>query len=244
MGAAPRLPGDSVLPLDFYQRPVEEVARDLLGRHLERRLGGARLVLRIVEVEAYLGVGDRASHAWRGRPTARTRTLFGPAGRAYVYFVYGMHHCLNAVTGEAGIGAAVLIRAGEPIAGRGRMLALRGLAGAARSWQPGPRRPLGEGSPNEGIGAARWRVMRPGLVAGGPARLCQALAVDRGLDGASLRGSDLRITAGTPVVFGEVVVGPRVGVAYAGEAARWPLRFAIRGNRHVSRPPPSPARRT
>ena len=99
------------LPLSFYRRPVSAVARDLLGRTLCRRVG-PRSVLRgtIVEVEAYAGAEDRASHARMG-PTRRNRPMFEAGGVAYVYFVYGMHHCLNVVTGEQGEPAAVLLRA-------------------------------------------------------------------------------------------------------------------------------------
>jgi DNA-3-methyladenine glycosylase len=197
------------LPPAFYRRPAEVVARELLGRYLVRDLDGERLVLRLVETEAYLGGPDRASHAWGGRRTARNESLYLPGGHAYVYFIYGMHFCLNAVTGEAEVGSAVLLRAGEPIAGAERMRALRGIA----------------------------RLPRPGDLAGGPGKLCRALAIDRGFDGVLLDRGALRITAGEPAP-GEIAAGPRIGVDYAGEAAAWPLRFALRGNRHVSRPQP------
>ncbi len=110
-----------ILPRDFYARPVHDVARDLLGALLVRilpRRGGrmTRLAGRIVEVEAYDGPDDLASHASKGR-TRRTEVMFGEAGHAYVYLVYGMHHCLNVVTGPVGYPAAVLIRALEPVEG-------------------------------------------------------------------------------------------------------------------------------
>jgi DNA-3-methyladenine glycosylase len=202
------------LPLSFYRRPAAAVARDLLGRYLVRELGDpddARLVLRIVETEAYLGEPDRASHAWGGRRTPRNESLYLPGGHAYVYFIYGMHWCLNAVTGKSGTGGAVLLRAGEPVAGEERMIENRGWA----------RRP------------------RPGDLAGGPGKLCQALAIDRSFDGVLLNGSPLRITQGEPVPEEQIAAGPRIGVDYAGEAAAWPLRFAVRGNGHVSRPRPA-----
>jgi DNA-3-methyladenine glycosylase len=105
-----------VLPPAFFRRPAAEVARALLGVLLVRRVGREIRVGRVVETEAYLGPRDRASHSSRGR-TARNASMFGPAGRAYVYFVYGMHHCVNVVTGGDGAGAAVLLRALEPVAG-------------------------------------------------------------------------------------------------------------------------------
>ena len=199
------------LPVAFYRRPAEEVARRLLGRWLVRETpAGGRAVLRIVETEAYLGAPDAASHAAGDRRTARNESLYLPGGYAYVYFVYGMHFCLNAVSGRRGIGSAVLLRAGEPVEGEGWMRERRGLDGR----------------------------VRPGDVAGGPGKLCQALGIDRDFDGAPLYRGRLRITAGAPVPPGEIAAGPRIGVAYAGEAAAWPLRFAERGNPHVSRPRP------
>lgn len=197
------------LTTKFFRRPAEGVATDLLGRYLVRELGGMRRTVRIVETEAYLGARDRASHAWNGRRTKRNASLYLPAGHAYVYFVYGMHHCFNVVTrGADEDGSAVLIRAGEPIAGEPEMITARGLTGRIRSGQ----------------------------IAGGPARLCQALAIDRALDGASLVPPALYLTHGDAVAASEVSTGPRIGIAYAEEAVHWPLRFAVRGNPHVSRP--------
>ena len=215
-GAAPASPPSlrvddprlAPLPLDFYRRGSDVVAPELLGRWLVRRLGGELLVLRLVETEAYLGAPDRASHAAGGRRTARNESLYLPGGHAYVYFIYGMHWCLNAVCGEADEGGAVLLRAGEPVAGEAAMRARRG---------------VGE------------RV-RPGDIAGGPGKLCQALGVDRSFDGRRLDDAELWIAGGDPVDAAGVATGPRIGVAYAGEAAAWPLRFAVSGNPHVSRP--------
>jgi DNA-3-methyladenine glycosylase len=209
------------LPASFFRRPAEAVAAELLGRFVVRDLEAERLVLRIVEVEAYLGARDRASHAWQGRRTERNRSLYEDGGVAYVYFIYGMHYCLNIVTGRSENGDAVLLRAAEPIAGAGTMLEHRRLR----------------------------RSPRPGDLAGGPGKLCQALKVDRDLDGSPLSRGALRITEGEPASSRAVVTGPRIGIAYAGEATDWPLRFAVLGNRHVSRPFPwsgqreSPARR-
>ena len=102
------------LPCSFYDRDTVIVARELLGKWLVRRAGGGVRIGKIVEVEAYLGAHDLASHSAKGL-TARTQTMFGPPGYAYVYLIYGVHHCLNVVTEREGVGAAVLIRALEPV---------------------------------------------------------------------------------------------------------------------------------
>jgi DNA-3-methyladenine glycosylase len=176
------------------------VSRDLLGAVLEHRSGGATVRGRIVETEAYLGPHDPACHAAAGL-TARTRTLHGPPGHAYVYFIYGMHWCFNAVTREEGHGSAVLIRAIEPIAGLETMRRRRG-------------------------------VERDVELTSGPARLCDALAIDRDQDGARLDRGPLRILQDNVVPDEDVVVTPRIGIR---KAADWPLRFLIKGNRFVSR---------
>lgn len=106
--------GSSILPRSFYDRGTKQVARELLGQRLVCRVNGVCRVGRIVETEAYLGGHDRASHSSRGL-TRRNRIMFGPPGHAYVYMVYGMHYCMNLVTEAEGIGAAVLLRALEPV---------------------------------------------------------------------------------------------------------------------------------
>ncbi len=169
----------------YYDRDPAIVARDLLGavlRIVDEQ--GARSG-RIVETEAYLGPHDPACHAVAGR-TARTWHLFGPPGTAYVYFVYGMHWCVNAVTREAGFGSAVLIRAIDPIEGIERMRALRPKAKRDRD------------------------------LCNGPAKLCAALGIDRATDGLAITGtSRLSIHRGITIPDADIVVGPRVGISKA-----------------------------
>lgn len=125
------------LPRSFYARPTVAVARDLLGKVLVREAGGARMSGTIAETEAYGHADDPASHAFGGM-TARNGPMFGEVGRAYVYFTYGMHHCLNAVArGRGRAAGAVLIRAVEPEEGAAEMAANRG-RGAARGIADGP----------------------------------------------------------------------------------------------------------
>jgi len=150
------------LPRSFYARDPLAVAPDLLGTLLSH----AGRVVRIVEVEAYRGADDPGSHAYRG-PTPRTTTMFGPPGHLYVYFTYGMHWCANVVCGRDGAAGAVLLRAGEPVAGL------------------------------EAIRSARPRARRDRDLTSGPARLCQALGIDGTFDGADLVRADRGVTLST-----------------------------------------------
>ncbi len=205
MAAGRGRPSRAGLPRSFYRRPSLQVGPDLLGRTLVRILpDGTRLAARIVETEAYRE-DDPASHSFRGR-TARTEVMFGPPGYLYVYFTYGMHFCMNVVTGELGEGSAVLLRAAEPLEGLDRMAVQRGLAD-------------------------------PRVLCSGPARLCQAFAVGRPENGTDLvRGTELRLEAGTPVPAEQVLSGPRVGIRVAMDR---PWRFVEAGSPFASRGPRS-----
>ncbi len=184
----------------FYARAAPEVARDLLGRVVVgREADGTRLAARIVETEAYLP-DDEASHSFRG-PTDRNRVMFGRAGLLYVYFTYGMHHCMNAVTGRDGEGSAVLLRAAEPLEGAAVMAERRG-TDAVRN------------------------------LCSGPAKLCQAFGVDRGLDGLDLMTSErLWIERGSPVGDAVVAVTTRVGISSGTDHHR---RFVVARDPFVS----------
>ena len=218
------MPSFRPLPTSFYRRETAAVARDLLGCRLIRRLpGGERRAVVIVETEAYLGEKDRAAHTWNGRRTPRVAPMWGPGGHAYVYFVYGMHYCLNVVTQRAGTPEAVLLRAAvseelwHQLYGSKRTVSSKVNRAAAHS---GPSYP-----------SKKSPVLS---LASGPAKLCAYLGVTAALSGASLSGPDLMICRGPRAHF-DILVGPRVGVDYAGEAAAWPLRFAVEGCRAVTR---------
>ena len=189
-----------MLERDFYQRTTEVVARELLGKLLIRTHPDGVVALRLTEVEAYLGIEDPACHTFGGRRTPRTETMWGEAGHAYIYLVYGLHSCLNVVTVGPDRPEAVLIRGAEVEGGLELVKARRG----AR---------VGKGSLTDG-----------------PGKLCQAIAITRFDDGIDLcePGSALRICGdGVEVPDDRVRQLARVGVDYAGEAATWPLRFVV-----------------
>ena len=194
------------LPRDFYRRHPTRVAPELLNKILVRADGRAG---RIVEVEAYAGSEDPAAHSFRG-PTARNATMFGEAGHLYVYFTYGMHWGSNAVCGEVGEGAGVLLRAMEP---------LRGLA-AMRELRPAARRERDLGN--------------------GPGKLSQAMGINRELDGADLVTMDRGIaivTDGMPPPR-KPAVGPRIGISRAVDFPwRWhvPGHLHVSGRRGPGR---------
>lgn len=194
------------LPKSFYFDDTVSVARALLGCVLWRRLEhGELLAARIVETEAYLGANDMASHARRGLRSPRNESMYLAGGHAYVYFTYGMHWCLNVVTQEADLAEAVLLRAAEPVRGVESMR---------------ERRPKAKKD---------WGLMN------GPGKICMALGIDRALDGESLRGETLWLTGrDVEVPEQEIAVSPRIGIDNSGDAAAWPLRFYLRGHRHVS----------
>jgi DNA-3-methyladenine glycosylase len=187
------------LPRSFFQRPTLEVAPELLGKILVRVKGSRITSGRIVEVEAYRNVDDPASHAHRGL-TPRNRIMYGKAGHAYVYFIYGMYFCVNVVTEKEGIAGACLIRALEPV---------------------------------EGITAMQRRRNTKSLHAltSGPGKLCQALAIDRTLNGDDLRGGNLFLIDDGFEDF-NIKRSPRIGIRAAVDK---PWRFFMNGNVFVTR---------
>jgi DNA-3-methyladenine glycosylase len=207
------------MPREFFARPSVPVAPDLLGCVLEHQTEAGLVAVELTEVEAYAGASDPASHAYRGK-TARNAVMFGPPGHAYVYFTYGMYFCVNLVCLGNGSASAVLLRAGRIIEGEELARARR-----TRGTTKIPFRDL----------------------ARGPARLCQALDIDRSLDGADVcvPDSPLRMRwpeAGTTARSAErkVASGPRVGISAAAEV---PWRFWIEGEPTVSAYRPATPRR-
>jgi DNA-3-methyladenine glycosylase len=218
---------------DFYDRPVLEVAPDLLGCTVEHE--GCSGV--IVETEAY-HEREPACHAFAGL-TPRTQTLFGAPGIAYVYRSYGVHALLNAVCEPAGIGAAVLIRALRPLQGVEEMRARRAasLADRRAAGRDGERR-AADGRADARAGSAEAPVrLRETDLCSGPGKLTQALGVWLSENGGDLHSGPIKIC---PPIDGwkekRVVVGARIGIT---KAVELPWRFCVAGDRHVSRPRPT-----
>ena len=207
------------LPRSFYERDSQVVARALLGAVLECETPEGRASGRIVETEAYLGPSDPASHAAAGL-TARTLHLFGRPGSAYVYFIYGVHWCVNAVAWRRGAGTAVLIRALEPVDGIALMRARRWVRGRVR----------------RGVQAAQLDGLarRDRDLSNGPGKLCAALGIDGRLNGVTLLRPPLTIRVGHDVPDSLVAVSPRIGIT---RAAELPGRFFVRDSPYVSRTP-------
>lgn len=192
------------LTREFYGRATLIVARELLGQRLVRLYQGEQLAGRIVEVEAYIGQGDQACHASVGR-TARNAVMFGPPGQAYVYFIYGMHYCLNIVTEAEGFPAAVLIRAVEPQAGLATMQALR------------PGRPLAELTRGPGRLCAALAIDRS----------CNGVDL-------CAPDSVLWVEEDAVLPDSAIAASPRIGVRGDSAALQAPWRYYLQGNPWVS----------
>jgi len=195
------------LSSDFYQQEnVVGVAKQLLGKLLFTNINGQLTGGIITETEAYDGIIDKACHAYGGRNTNRTATMYLAGGVTYVYLCYGIHHLLNVVTGMAGNPQAVLIRAIEPTVGIETMLLRR-----------------------------KMESLTPRITSG-PGALSQALGIDRELNAKHLSTNEIWIEDGKDYLESEIIATTRIGVAYAQEHALWPFRFYIKGNRYVSKP--------
>ena len=197
------------LSRSFYNGNTVEIAQQLLGKYLVRRLeNGELLVGRIIETEAYVGCCDKACHAYNYRRTERTSTMFGPPGHAYIYFIYGMYYCLNFVTEPEGEPSAVLIRAIEPICGTDTMRSAR-------------------------FGNKPMTAYRRKNFMNGPGKVCQGLLLTKAQNGEDLTGETLFV-CDSPEDIGlpcpeipeeQMRTGPRIGVDYAEEARDFPWRF-------------------
>ncbi|MEC9373372.1 MAG: DNA-3-methyladenine glycosylase [Planctomycetota bacterium] len=190
------------------------LAKRLIGQRLVRVLDdGTRLSGIIVETEAYLGAEDRGAHSFGGRRTPRNESMYSAPGTFYVYFTYGMHFCCNVVAGREGEPVAVLLRAAEPE---------EGIEVMRRNRSARPRK----------------GALRDSDLCSGPGKLCQAMGIDRGLDGSDLVGGGavfIERVRGRAHPDSALMNTARIGLGIDGEWGAAPLRWALSGNRHVSR---------
>ena len=191
----------------YQQQDVVSLAQQLLGKQLFTLIDGVLTGGTVVETEAYNGVIDKASHAYNGRYTPRTATMYQSGGVSYVYLCYGIHHLFNVVTGSEGTPHAVLIRGIEPVVGLEQMLVRRGMEKFANR------------------------------VTAGPGALAKALGIDKNLNAKDLLGDEIWIEDNGILFKGEdIVSAPRVGVDYVEDHALLPWRFYVKGNKFVSKP--------
>lgn len=196
------------LPENFYQRnDVTIISKELLGKFLISDIDGVITGGMITEVEAYNGISDKASHAFGGRRTNRTETMYGKGGICYVYLCYGIHHLFNVVTNKINIPHAVLIRAIEPIIGIDEML------------------------------KRRKKINIQPTLTSGPGSMSSSLGIKTSDSGSDLCGNRIYIEdRGINISPSEIISTKRIGVAYAGKDALLKYRFYIKGNKFISKP--------
>jgi len=197
------------LTIDFYDRTdVLQIAKELLGKIIVTKFEGIITSGRIVETEAYIAIGDRASHSFGGRRTARNEAMFAPAGTSYVYICYGMHHLFNVVTNKKNVPDAVLIRAVEPMKGIDMMLLRTG------------------------------KKKLDSTLTKGPGNVSKALGIDKQHSNITLQGKNIFIADDGFIVNDKITgTSKRIGVEGAGDSASLPYRFYIKGNKFVSGSP-------
>lgn len=200
------------LPRKFYERDTLEVAKDLLGKYLVHNSNGLNRVGRIVEVEAYKGPEDKAAHSYNCRRTDRNEVMYGPAGHAYVYIIYGMYNCMNVITEGINIPRGVLLRAVEPIEGLDEMAISR----FNKNYDE----------------LKRNQIVN---LTSGPGKLCMAMGITRADNGDDLCGDELYLAEGDEIPF-TMISSKRINIDYAEEAIHYPWRFYIKGNPYVSKP--------
>ncbi|AOR22315.1 DNA-3-methyladenine glycosylase [Clostridium taeniosporum] len=200
-----------VLNKNFYKRDALEVAKGLLGKILVREIDGVILKGRIVETEAYIGSIDKASHAYNGRRTERTEPLFREGGIAYVYFIYGLYHCFNVISGENDDGQGVLIRALEPL-NNFDYISLKRF-----------NKKYGE------LSSAKKKELT-----NGPSKLCMAFGIDKKDNYKILYEKDDLYIENSCESY-KIIETTRIGIDYAEEARDFPWRFYIKNNKYVSK---------
>ena len=201
-----------IIDKDFYDKSALDVAKELLGKVLVREVDGKILKGKIVETEAYIGATDKACHAYNGLRTKRTEVLYGDCGISYIYFIYGLYHCLNVVTNKKEVAEAVLIRALEPINEFDYISKIR----YDKKYDQLTKTQLKN-------------------LTNGPSKLCLAYLLNKDLNAVKLyeKGA-VYITDGNSENF-EIVESKRIGIDYAEEAKDFLWRFYIKDNKYVSK---------
>ncbi|NLZ48291.1 MAG: DNA-3-methyladenine glycosylase [Clostridiales bacterium] len=201
------------LERSFYSRDTLQVAEELLGKYLVRKINDKFLIGKIVEVEAYMGEQDKAAHSYGGRRTERNEVMYGEAGHIYVYFIYGMHYCFNVITEKVNVPRGVLIRALEPMDGM-EIMALNRY--------------------KKSLEELTSREIRN--LTNGPAKLCSALNITREHNGMDICKDDFYIGQDEKKRENfEIVKTTRINIDYAEEARFYPWRFYIKDNPYVSK---------
>lgn len=196
----------------FYRENAVDLSKQLLGKYLVHIVRSEEIIGKITEVEAYMGFGDKASHSYNGKRTARTEVMYGEEGHAYVYFIYGVYYCLNVVAAEKEIAQAVLIRAVEPVKGVELMTNYR-----------------------YGKAIEELKTSQIKNLTNGPGKLCKAFNITKECNGEDLIGDRLFICENQKQdeAF-DIVKTKRIGIEYAEEARDFPWRFYIKDNPYVS----------
>lgn len=189
---------------EFFTRDTLTVARELVGKFLVRKINGSEIIVKITETEAYIGKIDKACHAYGGKITDRTKTLYMAGATIYIYLIYGMYYCFNIVTEEEGEASAVLIRCAEPILNIEKMSELR------------YQKPYGE--------LTNYQKKH---FLNGPGKFCRALSIDKSLNEKSILENEIYILENTDFEQNIVKVGKRINIDYAEEAVDFLWRFYI-----------------
>ncbi len=201
------------LKRNFYERDSITLARELLGKYIIHNINGEELIGKIVETEAYMGPEDKAAHSYNNRRTPRTEIMYGPAGYAYIFKIYGMYNCMNVVAAHVDEPQAVLVRAIEPTSDLNKISIRR-----------------------YGKGYDELKRRQIISLSNGPGKLCLALGIDMANYGDDLCEDRLYIAEGNREEKFEIVTSKRINIDYAEEAIHYPWRFYIKGNKFVSKP--------
>lgn len=200
------------MDIEFFRKDAITLARELLGKYLVRNCNGKKIITKIVETEAYMGIEDKAAHVFNDKKTERTKPLYEDGGTIYVYLIYGMYNCLNISANIEGIPQCVLIRAVEPVEGIDDISVNR----YSKNYE-------------------ELSSYQKKNITNGPGKLCKALNIDRNLNFKSILGDELFIIDNDILESIDIVESKRINIDYAEEAKDYLWRFYIRDNKYISK---------